>query len=83
MTNSQIEKFLQQKHLDQVPVRVSLKSRKSFVGMFIRANDYAELKEKNYWRIVWETNIDHYRESKDMNLVRIFNGVEITKLAAV
>lgn len=46
MTNEQIEKFLQQKQLEQSPVRISFKTRKPLVGMFIKTADYTELKTK-------------------------------------
>ncbi|MFT3823446.1 MAG: short-chain dehydrogenase [Chitinophagaceae bacterium] len=81
MTNEQIEKFLQQKRLEQVPVRISFKTRKTLVGMFIKTADYAELKTKNFWRIVGEANIESYLKSKDMGLARIYSGSEIVRLA--
>lgn len=81
MTNEQIEKFLQQNHIDKTPVKVSFKSRNAVVGIFIKTNDYQELKSKNFWRIVGESNIERYQKSKDMNLARIFNGSEFTRLS--
>ena len=44
--------------------------------------DYNDLKAKNFWRIVPENNIEGWKKSKDMNLARIFNGQEFTRLAA-
>jgi hypothetical protein len=81
MTNEQIEKFLVQKSQENEPVKVSFKNRKPFVGIFIKTPDYAELKSKNFWRIVGEANLDSYRKSKDVNLARIFSGGEITRLS--
>jgi hypothetical protein len=81
MTNVQIEKFLTQDHLDNSPVKVSFKDRKPIVGIFITSADYGELKAKNFWRIVSELNIEHYRKSKDMSLARMFNGSEFTRLS--
>lgn len=83
MTKDQIEKFLQQKNLVNAPVKVTFKTRKPLVGMFISAKDYADLKSKNFWRFVGESNIENYQKSKDINLARIFSGVEITRLSAV
>ena len=83
MTNEQIEKFLSDNYLDKYPVQINFKTRNSIKGIFIKTPDYSELKSKNLWRIVSQTNIDNYQKSKDINLARIFNGVEITKLAAV
>lgn len=83
MTNDQIEKFLQQKNLTNIPVKISFKTRQPIVGMFITTSDYADLKSKNFWRIVGEANLERYQQSKDSKLARIFNGVEITKLSAL
>ncbi len=80
MTNEQIENFLVQKKIDKSPVQISFKTRNSITGLFIKMADYDELKTKNLWRIVGESHIEEYRVSKDMNLARIFNGVEFTRL---
>jgi hypothetical protein len=82
MTNAQIEKFLEQNYLEKAPVKVSFKTRKPLIGLFIKTADYGELKSKNFWRIVREVNIESYRKSKDMNLARVFSGSEMTKLSA-
>lgn len=82
MTNDQIEKFLQHNYLDKAPVKVTFKTRKPVVGIFIKTADYNELKLKNFWRIVGESNMQGYLKSKDINLARIFNGSEITRLSA-
>ena len=84
MTNEQIEKFVSQNnHLDKLPVTISFKTRQSITGLFIKTVDYSELKAKNLWRIVNGASIDEYQQSKDLNLARIFNGVEFTRLNAV
>lgn len=83
MTNEQIEKFVLQKHLDKSALQINFKTRQSIKGIFIKTDDYAELKSKNLWRIVGGASIEEYKKSKDVNLARIFNGVEITKLEAV
>ena len=82
MTNAQIEKFLEQNYLEKAPVKVSFKTRKPLIGLFIKTADYSELKSKNFWRIVGEVNIETSRKSKDMNLARVFSGSEMTKLSA-
>lgn len=82
MSTDQIESFLQKESVSKSPVRISFKTRQSLVGIFVKATDYNELKSKNFWRIVWESNIDSYKKSNDTSLARIFNGSEITKLSA-
>ena len=82
MTVEQIENFLSNNPSHSTrSARVFFKARSTFEGMFIQAPDYAELKKKNFWRLVAETRMEEYRQSKDINLSRIFNGSEFTKLA--
>lgn len=83
MTNEQIEKFISGDKVTKNTVRIHFKTRNSIVGIFIQMQDYNELKSKNFWRIVPESNIETWKKSQDTNLARIFNGVEITKLTAV
>ncbi len=81
MTNEQIEKFLYPNHIAKQQVKINFKNRNPIVGIFIEMQDTNELKVKNFWRVVTEKNIDSWKKSKDINLVKIFNGVEFTKLA--
>ena len=83
MTNDQIEKFVQPEHLAKDVVRINFKTRNTLLGIFIKCNDYEDLKSKNFWRIVTEANIDNWKKSKDIGLARIFNGTEMTKLSLV
>jgi hypothetical protein len=84
MTTEQIEKFLttNRAKVDQ-PVKITFKTRKPLEGLFIKTQDYTDLKAKNFWRIVTGTNIDGYKNSNDTSLARIFNGSEITKLSGL
>ncbi|HTQ28798.1 MAG TPA: hypothetical protein VMI35_11740 [Puia sp.] len=78
MTIEQIERFI-----DSEPdcfTRIFLKAR-TVEGIFIKAPDFFELKKKNFWRIVTVNKMEEYRRSKDLNLSRIFNGQEFTKIA--
>ena len=80
MTNDQIENFFLTAKLDKSKVKIDFKSRNSIVGLFIKTNDFAELKAKNLWRIVSESKIDEFLIQKDLNAARIFSGSEMTKL---
>jgi len=83
MTNDQIEKFLvNHSTSEDQPVKIFFKTRSTVEGIFVRANDYAELKSKNFWRIVTGMNLENYRKSKDISHARMFNGAEFTKLSA-
>lgn len=80
----EIEKFLEkQKLVKGQHVKIDFKKRNTLFGLFIKTDDYGELKSKNLWRIVVEPRIKEYQTSKDMNLARIFNGTEITRLGVV
>jgi hypothetical protein len=43
--------------------------------------DYDELKSKNFWRIVSNSHLDEWKQTKDINLTRVFNGVSFTRLS--
>ncbi len=81
MTSEQIEKFLSSETKSKSLVRISFKTRNSILGIFINTPDFNDLKVKNFWRIVSEANVEKWEKSKDMNLCRMFNGAEFTKLA--
>jgi hypothetical protein len=83
MTVEQIDAFLHKHNFDQAQVKVSFRSRAAFTGIFVKTDDYNDLKVKNFWRIVGESNVKQYLISKQTNLARIFNGTEITKLTVV
>lgn len=83
MTVEQIERFLDNHPLrTDGSSRVFFKTRNTFEGTFIQAPDFAELKKKNFWRLVAASRMEDFRKSKDVGLSRIFNGSEFTKLAA-
>jgi hypothetical protein len=82
MTSEQIEHFLgANPDTSHRSTKFFFKTRNTFEGIFIKAPDYLELKKKNFWRIVTATNLEDYRQSKDISLSRIFNGSEFTRLA--
>lgn len=81
MTNDVIIKFLEPDHLSKQAVKIDFKQRGSKIGLFVRMNDYDELKSKNFWRIVLEQHIPKWKESNDIDIAKIFNGAEFTKLS--
>lgn len=80
MTTEQIEKFTELKKRKDTPVLIHFKDRQPVSGIFIRETDYQELKSKNLWRFVSSMRLKEWKQSKDMNLSRIFNGVSFTRL---
>lgn len=83
MTNEAIAKFVESTSKAKEHVKISFKKRGTVVGHFVQSKDYNDLKSKNFWRIVVEPHIDAWKKSNDINLAKIFNGMEITKLTAV
>ena len=55
MTNDMIEKFIETKNRENSQVNIHFKQRDTVKGVFIRNNDYDDLKSKNFWRIVSES----------------------------
>ena len=82
MNIEEIEHFLDTKtSVSQNYVKIDFKKRNPIYGLFIKDRDYVDLKSKNFWRIVSEANFEQWKQSKDYNLCRMFNGSEFTKLA--
>jgi hypothetical protein len=80
MTAEMIEKFIVNKVRSGPAVNIHFKERSTVTGLFIQAKDYEELKEKNFWRIVSNVNINEWKETENMELVRIYNGNVFTRL---
>jgi hypothetical protein len=81
MNIEEIEKFLQKdKSVAEQCIKINFKKRDSIYGIFIQTNDYNDLKSKNFWRIVTKTHFDQWHKTKDVNLAKIFNGSEFSRL---
>ena len=83
MTQELISKFIETEQKPNINVKVEFKKRNPVMGQFVKVNDFEELKSKNFWRIVTESNLPQWNKSHDINLVRIFNGTEFTKLSVL
>jgi hypothetical protein len=82
MNQEQIKKFIESKITNNNKyVKIEFGKREPIYGMFITDNDYKDLSAKNFWRIVTSKNFDAYNKSKDVNLARLFNGTEFSKLS--
>lgn len=82
MNTEEIQKFLQTKTTSgNSYVKIDFKKRDSIYGLFVIDNDYNDLSSKNFWRIVTRKHFDEYNKSKNINLARIFNGSEFSKLS--
>jgi len=82
MTSDEIEQFLtRQKVSENQQVKITFKKREPLNGTFIKGSDYAELKRKNFWRIVTAKRYEEWINSKNSSNARIFNGEEFSRLA--
>ncbi len=81
MTNDVIEKYVAPRQSAEKEIKIFFKQRSTITGIFVKGNDYDSLKSKNFWRIVTNSNIAQWKKTKDLNLAKIFNGVEFTKLS--
>ncbi|MEP6845839.1 MAG: short-chain dehydrogenase [Panacibacter sp.] len=84
MTNEIIAKFCEtQKISSGSCVRIDFKKRNSILGLIIAAGDYDDLKSKNFWRIVVRANMETWQRTKNVEIAKIYNGSEFTKLSVV
>ena len=82
MNSEQIKKFIESKVTQKDHyVKIEFSKREPIYGIFITGSDYQELSSKNFWRIVTSRNFDAYNKNKDINLARLFNGSEFSKLS--
>ena len=81
MTTEMIEKFVLNKGRKETAVNIHFKERSTVKGLFIHGADYEELKSKNFWRIVSSASLDEWKQTKNFNLTRVFNGGSFTRLS--
>lgn len=82
MNSEQIKKFVETKVTHQNKyVKIEFSKREPVYGIFITDADYQDLSTKNFWRIVTSKNFDTYNKTQDINLARIFNGSEFSRLS--
>jgi hypothetical protein len=84
MNTEMIAKFCEtQKIPNDNCIRIDFKKRNPLFGFLVQAGDYEDLKSKNFWRIVIHSNIQNWQKSRDMDMAKIYNGSEFTKLSVV
>lgn len=81
MTIEEIEKFLNTSKSDNEAVKISFKKRDAMTGLFVKDRDYNDLKSKNFWRIVPQSQLEAYSATKNVNLAKIYSGSDFAKLA--
>jgi hypothetical protein len=84
MTIEQIQKFVEEEKIpENKSMKIDFKKRNSIRGYIVKGNDYSDLKSKNFWRIVTTANVEKWQKSKNVDLAKIFNGSEFTRLSTV
>ena len=84
MTIESITKFCEAEKMSANEcLKISFQKRNTVYGLLVQAYDYNDLKAKNFWRIVTSKNIPAWRKNKDLEVAKIFNGSEITRLSVV
>lgn len=82
MNANEIKSFVESKITSKDKyVKIEFSKRDPIYGLFVAAEDYKDLSSKNFWRIVTSKNFDAYNKSKDVNLAKLFNGFEFSKLS--
>ena len=81
MTNELIEKYVAPRQVGEKEIKIFFKQRSTITGIFIKGADYDELRSKNFWRIVTNANITTWKQTTDVNLAKIFNGMEFSRLS--
>ena len=81
MTTDIIEKYVEDTVRKNIVINIHFKERNTVAGVFVRGNDYEELKKKNFWRIVSPANMQNWSKTKNINFARLYNGAAFTKLS--
>ena len=81
MRSEEIDQVLtKQKIGESQQVKIIFKKRESLNGSFIKGHDYAELKKKNFWRVVTAGRYEEWQRSGSNENARLFNGDEFSRL---
>lgn len=83
MTSEEIQKFLAKNSSSEGYVKIDFKKRDAIYGLFVKDGDFGDLSAKNFWRIVTRTNFEAYKKTKNVNLAKIFNGQEFSRLTSL
>jgi hypothetical protein len=81
MTTDKIEEYIEHKKRKDSPVNIHFKDRNMVKGLFVQTPDYHDLKAKNLWRVVSDTHLKEWDQTKKIDLTRIFNGLSFTRLS--
>ncbi|HYH14757.1 MAG TPA: short-chain dehydrogenase [Flavisolibacter sp.] len=82
MNTEEIQKFLDNKTFTgNEYIKITFKKREAVYGLFVKEHkDYGDLKSKNFWRIVPQSQFEAYKKTKNIGLAKIFHGSDFSKL---
>jgi hypothetical protein len=84
MTVEAISKFLDKEKIAATnSMKIDFKKRTSILGFIIQGNDAEDLKSKNFWRIVTNTNFAEWKRTGNLEFAKIYSGNEFTKISVV
>jgi hypothetical protein len=84
MTTESIEKFFESQTIPaNKSIRIDFKKRNAILGVIVRGNDYEDLKSKNFWRVVMQSNFETWERSRSVDVAKIYSGSEFTRLSIV
>ncbi len=82
MDIERIENHIKASIRNNTTIKIHFRGRLPVTGLFIKGNDYNELKAKNFWRVVNASQLTQWQQTKDLNCSKIFNGASFTSLAS-
>ena len=81
MNIEEIESFMGKASSEDAQLMtISFKKRDAILGFIVKGSDYSDLKSKNFWRVVKQKDIEAWERSKNVELAKIFNGSEFSRL---
>ena len=84
MTTEAIAKFVDTENIPPTKaMRIDFKKRNSIHGYIVEGKDAADLRPKNFWRIVSNANFKEWKRTGNLEFAKIYSGAEFTKLSVV
>lgn len=81
MAPEKIAEYIGSKSRKDTPVNIHFKDRNTVRGLFVQTADFEELKSKNLWRVVNNSHLKEWHDTKNIDFTRIFNGLSFTRLS--
>lgn len=83
MLSDQIANFIENEQQNHPKIKVEFKKRNTIMGLFVQLKDYEELKAKNFFRFVSESNLEDWHKTKNINNAKMFSGSDFAKLSVL